>query len=407
MRKALFIAASLLLACAAAAAAGKLSEQARQKAEVTAAPVKSELEGRIKKSPLNLQELCRIESDRLSAQEEVDPLQSLYALRDSLTRKIHELNPYWEPEEKPIKEAKCIYTEYDISDLITPAPNRPAPAIGFGYGQFLRSASFAGAGIIPIGTEEEPLSCLDWGFISELLQSALPKDMERERDIAYKGGKMLCYITEEDARIVEELLKTLRQSIGYSVNIEVKFIRTTANYLRDLSKSDGGPAIYLTPEAEKRLLDDIVQKKDVQLAASSEVLASNRQMVHVREGKQVSLLMDYDINQIGIPTLQPVVRLINEGLICQFTPTVIRDGKETVIDVLATLSSIRKDIRKGEFMGGELLFPSMDMSMLHTVVQVPSGRAVLIGGVAVSSGDLTKESHEFIIYVKPTVNKKR
>lgn len=108
---------------------------------------------------------------------------------------------------------------------------------------------------------------------------------------------------------------------------------------------------------------------------------------------------------IGVPTLQPVVKLINEGLICQFVPTVIRGGKEVSIEVLASFSAIRKEVRKGDFMGGELQFPAMDMSQVQTGARVPSGTAVLIGGTALPSGDEKKESHNFIIYLKPTINR--
>ena len=117
--------------------------------------------------------------------------------------------------------------------------------------------------------------------------------------------------------------------------------------------------------------------------------------------------MDYDINTVGIPTLQPVVKLVNEGLICQFTPVVMLAGEKVSIDVLASFSNIGKEIRKGEFMGGELMFPAMDMSRLHTNVEVPSGTAVLVGGTSLILADDKKESHEFVVYLKPTVNRKK
>jgi hypothetical protein len=278
--------------------------------------------------------------------------------------------------------------------------------IGLGYGPHLYGSTTRGGGIIEAGEEEKVSTGFEPELIEELIERALSKEVTEERSIRYSGGKLICYITEEDAKVVEEMLKQLRQSAGYSVNIEVKFIRTTAKYLREMTKGDGDSAIYLSPDAEKKLLDDIARKKDVQLAASSEVIASDGQIVHIREGRQVSLLMDYDINTMGLPTLQPVVRLVNEGLICQFAPTVVNAGKEVMIDVLASFSAIRKEVRKGDFMGGELLFPAMDMSRVHTGVRVPGGTAVLIGGTALSSADEKGESHEFIIYLKPTVNRK-
>ena len=411
MKKVLFAVAVLLAGCAAAVAANRIAEQVRQKAAAMAAPVKTELQARVDKTPLSLQELCSIEGARLTKREEdkeVDPLQSLYALRHSLIGKIQELNPYWKPEEKLRKELKYVHREYDITDLTTRPPDRPAPMIGLGYGPHLYgSTTRSGGGIISIGEEEEGrvTAGFDAELIFELLEKTLPEETKEERSIRYSGGKLICYVTEEDAKTVEEIIAQLRQTADYSINIEVKFMRATAKYLGEMRKGDGDSAIYLSPEAEKKLLDDIAQKKDVQLAASSEVIASDGQIVHIREGKQVSFLMDYDINMVGVPALRPVVKLVNEGLICQFAPTVIGGGKEVSIDVLASFSAIRKEVRKGDFMGGELQFPAMDMSQVQTGVRVPSGTAVLIGGTALASGDEKKESHNFIIYLKPTVNR--
>ena len=193
-------------------------------------------------------------------------------------------------------------------------------------------------------------------------------------------------MTEEDVKVIETILGQLRRTTGYAINIEVKYLRADTSYLAGLRKQGDGSIVYLSDKAEQKLLEDAAKKKDVEVVASSEVIAANDQVVHIREGQQVSMLMDYDINTVGIPTLQPVVKLVNEGLICQFRPVVFHGGREVSLDVMASLSKIRKEVRKGEFLGGELMFPAMEMSRLRTSVQVPSGKAVLVGGVAKSSG---------------------
>jgi hypothetical protein len=165
------------------------------------------------------------------------------------------------------------------------------------------------------------------------------------------AGKLICHITREDAKIIENLLSQLRKGAGCSVNMEIKFIITTANYIRKLRGGQGTSAVYLSAVA--------------------------------------------------------VVKLINEGLICQFRPAVIRSGKAVSVDVLASLSSIRKDTRKGDFMGGDLMFPAMNMSLLRTTVRVPSGTAVIVGGAASNAGKKGKDNHEFVIYLKPTIERKK
>ncbi len=414
MRQVLFGAAAVLAICGAVAAAEKLSVRARRKI----AAVKFELQGRVKKQPLGFHELCHVESARLeaSAQEEedkteYDPLLDLYKLKYALRAGVRKLNPYWEPEEKPERKFLYLHKEYDITDLVTVAPDRPAPIIGFGRGPFLEDSTTrgggGGGGIIDLGDDDEGGDTeISWEKICEVLETVLGEDPGDGREIRYSGGKLICRITAEDTRKTENLLGQLRKVIGYSVNIEVKFIRTTAGYLRKL-RGDGGQAIYLTPESEKQLMRDAVAKRGVELVASSELIASDGQTVHIREGRQVSMLVDYDIEITMLPALNPVVKLINEGLICQFTPTVIRRGKEVSIDVLASLSALPKEVRKGDFMGGEILFPDMAMSLLHTTVRVPDGTAVLVGGTATNSGSEDKNTTEFIFYLKPTIERKK
>lgn len=412
MRKLSFAAAVLLLACAVVFAAEKLSEQARQKVE----SIKTDLQKRTREQPLSFDELCWLEGARLDKEkgyEERDPLQSLRHLRYGLRRKIRELNPFWKPPEEPEKrkepekEVKRVYRQYDVSDIVLQAPDRPAPTIGFGMGNYLQGSTIktARGGIVDLGDGDSGIGAgFDWEKIEELFCRFLPEDADYS--VRYTGGRLFCYLPEDLIPRIESLLAKMRACSGYAINIEVKYIRTTAQYLSELAKKGDGSAIYLSREAESQLLSDAAQKKDVEIVTSSEVMAADGQTVHLREGQQVSLLMDYDINTVGIPTLQPVVRVVNEGLICQFRPQVMMSGKLIDINVLASLSGLRKDMRKGKFMGGEIVFPSMRMSRLRTNVQVPSGTAVLVGGTAATAADGEGDSHRFVVYLKPTLAQK-
>jgi hypothetical protein len=410
LRRLLFAAAAVLVICAAVVAGDKLSKQAKEKI----AEIKTQLNQRVSKEPLNFNELCWLEAMRLEKREgeEVDPLKSLYALRHGLHRGIAKLNPYWRPEEEQEKVFEYIHKEYDVSDIITQAPDRPAPQIAFGRGPSLTGATTrkevapAGGGISFNGDEGVGTG-FDYERLQELIDRILAEDEGDEREIRYMAGKLICNITKSDAKKLESLLSQLREDASYSVNMEIKFIVTTADYLRKLGGGKGGGTIYLSAEAEKQLFDDVKQKKGAEMVASSEAIASDGQVVHIREGQQVSMLMDYDINTVGIPTLQPVVKLINEGLICQFRPVVIQGGRSVSVDVLASLSLIRKDVRKSDFMGGDLMLPAMDMSVLRTTVRVPGGTSVLVGGVASDSGKDAKENHNYVIFLKPTVEKKQ
>ena len=413
MKWKLLVAAVVLAAGAAALAAGKeLSEQAKKKV----AKIESEVKRRVNKRPLSFEEFCWLEVSRMDRGESIsgqDPLPSLYSLKGALRRRIEALNPLWRPKSKPepVQEVKFVHREYDISDIVMSPPDYPAPNIGFGTGHLLHRGGGHGGGgmggIIDLGNGEDKSVSggFGWEKIEELINRILSCDVNEEMEIRFQNGRIIAVVTEEQDIAIKNMLKVLRDACGYQINMEVKFMRTSASYLNKLRGNGPGPAIYLSDKAEKQLLEDAKQKKDVEVVASSEIIAANMQRVHIREGQQRSLLMDYDINTVGIPTLQPVVKLVNEGLICEFKPTVIRDGKAVSLDILVSLSALQKEIRKGEFLGGELYFPAIDLIRIRTGARVPSGTAILVGGTVLTSAG-RKDTHEFVVYVKPTINKR-
>jgi len=404
--KKLLLAAGVLLAvCAVVVAAEKLSEAAKKKV----AAVETELRVRLRREPFDFHELCTAEYRRLRFKKdrEADPLKSLRTLERGLEWKIEELNPFWKPKEEPekeYKEPKRIYMQYDITDIISLAPDRYAPTIGFGMGHFLQGSTTRSliGGIVDFDgdSDAESGAGFDWEKIEELIERLLPEGHEGE--CRYCGGKLTCYMPQECLKIVEDLLARMRTCTGYSINLEVRFILAKDEYIAELREKGKGSAVYLSAEAEKKLLADAAAKRGVEIVASSEVMASDGQVVNIREGRQVSLLMDYDFSGKEATTLQPLVRVINEGLICQLRPKVLLDGKALNVQVLASLSNLSKDLRKRQFMGGEIVLPSMRLSRLHTTVRVSSGTAVLIGGTA-ASGDGTDGGQSFIVYVKPTL----
>lgn len=410
MRKVLFAATMVLLTCAVVVAADKLSARAKQKVAL----IEAKLRERLREKPLDFHQLCRFELVRHDVKEEEfedgeEYLESLFTLREGLLKGIRRLNPYWRPKEPTLpeeREYEYIQKEFDVSDIISQAPDRPAPLIGFGRGPFLKGSTTRGAGkpkdgagAIAFGDEESVGVGFDWEKLQELIERVLPED-GYDREIRSMGGRLICRVTKEQAGVIEDLLSQMRENAGYSVSMDVKFLRTTAEYLRKLRNDGEGPAIYLSAEAERQLMSDAASKQGVEILASSVVIAANRQVVHIREGQQVSMLMDYDLTSAGAPSLQPVVKLINEGLICQLRPVVVRKGGEVSIDVLASLSKVRKDTRKGDFLGGELMFPVMDVSLIRTAVRVPDGTSVIVGGATenVAGG---KDAREFVVYVKP------
>ncbi len=410
------MAAVLLAAGAVVVAADKMAQSLRK--EITG--IEGELRKRLTDKPPDFHTLCRLEIARYKDRDEqcdelMQHLQSLYLLQEGLREGIKKLNPYWQPPEEvddDMIEYEYVHREYDVSDIISQAPDHPAPDIALGRGPFLKGSTTKKAvkdkeEELAFGDDEAVVGAgIDWEKIEELICRILP-DQEADHEIKYVSGRLVCRITRAQAKAIEELLKRLRESMNLAVTMEVRFLRTSAAYLSKLAGEKDGQAIYLSAQVEKKLAADLKLKKEVELVASSEVTATDGQVVHIREGRQVSMLMDYDVTAAGVASLQPVVKLINEGLICQFRPAAVRGGREVSVDVLASLSMLRKDIRKGDFLGGEIMFPIMDTSVIRTAVRVPSGKAVLVGGTTLNSGTADKTAPEYIVYLKPTAESRK
>jgi type II secretory pathway component GspD/PulD (secretin) len=105
---------------------------------------------------------------------------------------------------------------------------------------------------------------------------------------------------------------------------------------------------------------------------------------------QQSYLADIDINMIGVPTLQPVVGILNYGAILEARPVVSQDKKYVVCEIRPTMAvdwtgimdrEGRDVILQGGLTRVHIHLPALTLTKLRTSVIVPDGGTVIIGGL--------------------------
>jgi len=350
--------------------------------------VRGELLLRISEKPLTLQELVNLLDYRYKRKEE-DVLTALLRLESITLGRLRRLNPFYEEEEEE-EEVEYVDVEFDVRDIVAVPPDYFPPSVGAGFFLIQRM------------DEGEPLCGIDPDALQELIWTIAP-----EGEIQYGAGKLWGLLPKDKVDDVETLFAEIRKVVLKEVHIDVKVLEVDASYylstLGDVTKQTA----VLTEEQEKKLLVDGVKEGRVEVVAAGSVTARNGQNTTVNVSKQHTVLMDYDINTTGMPSLQPVVRRINVGLICGFKPLIIEGGKEVQLNILGSYSTLRQPIRKSSFEKGELFLPETDALIVETSVRVKNKGAVLVGGTLSKkgSGDDKKGEKRYLLYLKVVVSK--
>lgn len=306
-------------------------------------------------------------------------------------------------------------------------------------------------GIIDLGDDDSEATVgagIDWEKLEELINRIIGEGDEGE--IKYTGGLMIVRKPLEAHKKIQKLLATLRKTVGIMVTVEARFVEIQDNFLesigfdwRDLPPvinelespggssvnigyhyinaqgqnelrgaltnelsiplaagfpfnitSTGGMAIQynLTQEYQIQAILDAVTKnyKSTQLSAPR-ITVFNTQRSHIMAIYQEAYLADIDINTVGIPTLQPVIGILNHGSILEAKPVVSYDKKYVLVEVKPTmavdLTGLTQD-RAGrivQLQGGltsvNIELPTLTLTKIRSTIVVPDGGTVVLGGL--------------------------
>lgn len=272
----------------------------------------------------------------------------------------------------------------DVQDLVFTPEDHRAPNTGLGVG---RDAS----GAFDSYGEETGGVGLDGDKLVELVENELGDDVGGS--IEYSKGRLLTRLPAAASARVDALLALLRRDRGGLVDLEVRVYQLTAEAFAAVRDQAAG----LSDEAEARL-----QAGDgATLLAEHHVTAHDGQRVHVWRGRSRSYLADIEVNQTGVvPVLNPVIAVINEGLVVEARPLVDRARGQVLVDVALTLSRVQEPVEMQTVTDLEVELPRLEIARTTASGAVQLGRGALLGGV-LRTGAEGPDAVTCVVYVRP------
>ena len=241
---------------------------------------------------------------------------------------------------------------------------------------------------------------IDADKLIELIEFQLGED-DAEGSVEYSGGQLLVRKTAAGIAKIKALLASIAKDRGGLVDLDVRIYRMPPAVFGRLRAE----ATNIT-QAGEAILSKALADGTVDLLSSHRVVAHDGQRVYVRRGGSQSLVCDLEVNQTGvIPVLNPVINVVNEGLVVELRPLVDRVRKIVMLDAALSLSKIRSPIAAREIKGVELELPHMEIARTGASTCVPLGRGALLGGVF--KIDEAGKPMTCVVYVRPQLVQSR
>jgi len=294
----------------------------------------------------------------------------------------------------PAKPITFELRMYDVRALVTPVSDYPAESInlvpsgGFGFG---------------FGSEEdlEPLAFYEIDAIIDMIrENVAPDSWEELRSASIQQARGILMVRHMPAvhDRIGMLLGELRKKAASQVNVEVKVLRLPDAALRAIQGGEG--AAVLTPAGEKRLRA-VVASGEAEVIRTGSVACTNSQRVSLSDTGQVSYVQDFDVEIAQAAFIgDPIVMSLREGLIFDVRPTLAGYGDLVVLEVRVENARLNRPMPFIDTPVGTIETPRIELTKLHTILAVPVGRTVVVGG-ALADGD----DEAVLIVVTPTANR--
>ena len=340
-------------------------------------------------------------------------------------------------------EEDLLLEFYSVSEIVMVPPDHEAPQIALETG-----APDSGGGLGDMDDEERGA-----GIESDMLQNLIDQVMsDAERnvgDIKYGNGILMVRKPLSAHRKIQKLLNALRRTVGIMVTVECRFIEVQDNLLEEIGVNwtglgrpindltgpgagtvdigyhyinaqgqnelrgamlnsfsvptgagfpfavtvSGGLAVdftYTDVFQVRAILEAVSKRQEALELYSPRLTIFNTQRSYVMAMYQEAYLKDVDINQTGLPVLQPVIGILNHGAILDVRPIVSWDKKYVLLELRPSMARdytgvMDRPHRTVTLQGGlttlNIELPSLTLTRMRTTVLCPDGGHVLIGGM--------------------------
>lgn len=347
--------------------------------------------------------LKRLESDSEDDTEDspaFDPkgdYQQLSLLRERIIAKLRRLAPGSVTTRRPRISGSYGSPRlkiFDVQDLIFQASDYYGPNVGLGVGL---DRSGASASIL----EEEGTSVSPALGAEKLLELAEAEVGDDNVSLEISNGRLLARCQSSVHTKLAGLLKKLRQGRHGLIDLELRVYRMPAKLFIELRKE----SLSLSDKAEARLVQAQI-KKELELLASHRVVAHDGQQVFVRRGGSQSIVADLEVNQTGVvPVINPVVSVVNEGMVVEVRPILNGLDKTVMLDVALSISELDQNLETRKIHDIDMQMAKMRIARTSSTSILKLGRGALLGGAFRTGTD--NDEMTCVIYVKPKMIKDR
>lgn len=183
--------------------------------------------------------------------------------------------------------------------------------------------------------------------------------------------------------------KDAPEAQGPLVNAEMRILEFSvdeATAVLGASRPTADRSVHLLDaEAAAALLRRVKQHAGAKIVSAPRLTVYDRQEANVSLLNQVSYVQDYDIEVQGQKTIaDPIVDVVQEGIVIQFTPACAENGTDVALEFEGTFSSLQRPIPEKQIeLGGQkvtIQLPQVEVGRIRESVVVPSGGWVLLGG---------------------------
>jgi len=351
--------------------------------------------------------------------------------------------------EEPTEE-ELLLEFYSVSEIVMVPPDYKAPEIALRTG----ASDEAGAGgptpIIPVGDEDEDMGPgVDPDKLIELIEMLLSDEEEAVGEVQYGNGILVVRKPLSAHLKIQKLLESLRRTVGILVTVECRFIEVQDNFLEEVSvdwtgldrtindlegpggstvpigyhyinaqgqnelrgalinefslpvgagfpfalTNDGGLAVqwmYTDVFQVQALLQAVTKRQEALELFAPRLTIFNTQRSYVMAMYQEAYLRDIDINTTGLPTLQPVMGILNHGAIMEVMPIVSYDKKYVLLEVRPSVAQDftgvmdrpnRRVILQGGLTDVLIELPSLTLTKIRATVICPDGGHIMLAGM--------------------------
>ncbi|MHC4662363.1 MAG: hypothetical protein ACYS8W_11800 [Planctomycetota bacterium] len=338
----------------------------------------------------------------------------LRGLRETLVERIRTRFPDYDTKPKRKREP-LILRNYEVSDIVFGPRDFSLYRSGLGASpqvalrdmggtQSGGATSGKGGATIDLGDSDEELTPgVGSEELIELIESRLAAESD-EGSIRYSNGQLIVRKTEAIHKKIQDFMSGIREQIGFVVTMEVKFLRIDRTFFRDFMEKNGILiADNLSGELADELLKNAGKEKPVQIITDHEITAYETQNVLLREGKQVSVMTDYEISTSGvIPVINPVIDNLNLGLVAGLRPIICGDRKSVQITVRGCYTELLEPVREFKTKAGPVQQPEIHITKLGTTIIIPDGKTGVVAGVLTGEGCV---GDPLVLLVKPTIGR--